>query len=103
MSPLFVLLCFVPICFGAIRPYSVSGFSSGGCFVTQHGVAFSSDVLGVGLIAGAAYDCMADPNCQKNPGHLNIDALVAHTQNFSAQGLIDPYKNIENQKVYLYS
>ena len=53
-------------------PYSISGFSSGGCFVSQHGVAFSADVVGVGLIAGAAYDCMSDPHCQTRPGHLDI-------------------------------
>ena len=60
-------------------------------------------VLGVGLIAGAAYDCMSDPNCQKNPGHLDINALKSHTQNFSSMGLIDDWQNINNQKVYIHS
>eukprot|EP01084_Bolivina_argentea_P090684 163357_1 len=103
MTAIVLLLCLVSICYGAVKPYSVSGFSSGGCFVTQHGVAFSNDVLGVGLIAGAAYDCMADPNCQKNPGHVNINKLKANTQNFSNEGYIDNWQNIAKQKVYLYS
>ncbi|MEO5727246.1 MAG: hypothetical protein ABI134_24970, partial [Byssovorax sp.] len=40
-----------------IADSSVSGLSSGAFFAGQMGVAFSSVIKGVGLVAGGTYDC----------------------------------------------
>eukprot|EP01084_Bolivina_argentea_P290594 499198_1 len=83
--------------------YSVSGGSSGSCFVTQHSVAYSSDIIGVAVLFGAPYMCMSDPNCQKNPSQINITHLQDITKQFASEGLIDNWHNIQPQNCYGYS
>ena len=83
--------------------YTISGFSSGGTFATQYGVAYSSEVTGVGIIAGYSYDCEADSNCLTNPGNVNVSLLISNTKNFSNYGYIDDWKNILNQRIYTFS
>ena len=42
--------------------HTVSGFSSGADIATTHLVAFSSRVLGMGIVGGAPYGCNIIPN-----------------------------------------
>ena len=43
-------------------PHTVSGFSSGADMAMIHMVAFSSHVLGMGIVGGAPYGCNIMPN-----------------------------------------
>ena len=89
--------------------YSVSGFSSGGFFVVQYSVAFSSEIIGTGVVAGGAYYCaqneaaIAEDECMQFPEGINVDDLVSKTKEFADKQYIDSTDNIANQKVYLYS
>eukprot|EP01084_Bolivina_argentea_P313049 542085_1 len=87
----------------AIRQYTISGFSSGGTFATQYGVAYSSEVTGIGIVAGYSYDCIADPNCLSNPGNVSVSLLISNTKNFSSNGYIDKWNNILQQRIYTFS
>ena len=89
--------------------YSVSGFSSGGFFVVQYSVAFSSEIIGTGVVAGGAYYCaddelaIAEDECMNFPESINVDDLVSKTKQFADKQYIDSTDNIANQRVYLYS
>lgn len=89
--------------------YSVSGLSSGAFFAVQYGVAFSSEVTGVGVVAGGPYYCAkgsevnALEGCMIMPEAIDIETLYTDTKTFATQNKIDDPSNIANQKVYLYS
>ncbi|MDD1781139.1 PHB depolymerase family esterase [Enterovibrio sp. ZSDZ35] len=98
---------------------TVSGLSSGGAMAVQYGVAFSSEVSGVGVIAGIPYECVnvlsfdpTDPLASlTNAGRAyhcmekgaDLDTLLSLTKRHEKQGKIDSISNIAKQKVWLFS
>jgi len=87
---------------------SVSGLSSGGFMAVQYAVAWSSEVRGVGVIAGGLYNCGAvfraagaKPFCMDrawSPAR-SWDAVTG----FARDRVIDRAANISRQRVYLFS
>ncbi|SOE88622.1 poly(3-hydroxybutyrate) depolymerase [Caballeronia arationis] len=98
---------------------SVSGLSSGGFMAVQLGVAYSSIVKGVGVVAGGPYYCAQDsvaiamtrcsctiqPTslCAVTPTSADVPALVSKTKAFAASHLIDDAANIGAQRVITIS
>src|SRR4051812_36809515 len=87
-----------------INNTSVSGLSSGGFFAGQMGVAFSSIIKGVGIVAGGTYDCAGQTgyfSCmyQSSP---SVTTSISNTKSWSGS-LIDPTSNLANQKIYMFS
>jgi poly(3-hydroxybutyrate) depolymerase len=101
---------------------SISGLSSGGYMAVQFGVAWSSIVKGVGVIAGGPFFCaQATPGRTPDSGSLasietatstcmtalplppDVPTLVKATDGFARSGLIDDPANVKGQKIYLFS
>ncbi|GAA0741842.1 MULTISPECIES: extracellular catalytic domain type 2 short-chain-length polyhydroxyalkanoate depolymerase [Sphingomonas] len=90
---------------------SVSGLSSGGFMAVQYSVAWSSEVMGVGVVAGGLYNCGARfalsgaqavvANCMDRPWSAE-DSWRAVT-GFARDRVIDPVSDIARQRVYLFS
>lgn len=85
---------------------SVSGLSSGAFMAVQYDVAFSSSVIGVGVVAGGPYNCAwvnlgGIITCMQ--GSPSGVASYGAASSFAALGTIDPVSNIAKQKVYLFS
>ncbi|HEY3197029.1 MAG TPA: hypothetical protein VGJ57_03355 [Nitrospirales bacterium] len=91
---------------------SVSGLSSGGYMAVQFHVAYSSTVIGAGVLAGGPYNCAkgsawrATHNCMK-PDSFNpvpdVKNLVTITDKLASAGDIDSTGNLANSKVWLFS
>jgi poly(3-hydroxybutyrate) depolymerase len=110
-----IWFCFVTV--GAQRPLekynvdrskiSVSGASSGACMATQLHVAFSSLIMGAGILAGIPYFCaQGDPvqqavACAFNPEQIIIDELVTATNRFESVGDVDATSNMFNSRVFI--
>lgn len=103
-----------------ISQTSVSGLSSGGFMAVQFGVAYSSIVTGVGVIAGGPYYCaQGDVNiattkcsctglplfssCEVTPGSTNVKQLVAITDQRASDRAIDATANIAGQRIWMFS
>jgi poly(3-hydroxybutyrate) depolymerase len=87
-----------------IADTSVSGLSSGGFFAGQMGVAFSSIIKGVGVVAGGTYDCagqMSYASCMYS-GTPSVTTSISNTTSWSGVS-IDPASNMAAQKVYMFS
>src|SRR5690348_14066389 len=72
-----------------ITDTSVSGLSSGAFFAGQLGVAFSSVIKGVGIVAGGTYDCagqMSYASCMYQ-GTPSVTASIANTKSWSGSSL----------------
>ena len=86
---------------------TVSGISSGGFMAVQLGVAYSSEIKGVGVVAGGIYDCsegkmsLAKDMCMKNPARIDVTRNVQRTMDFYKDGLIDNPQNIRNQNIFV--
>lgn len=86
---------------------SVSGLSSGGFMAVQYAVALSSEVMGVGVVAGGLYNCGAAfpisviSSCMQRA--WTAPASWSAVTTFSRAGSIDPAENIARQRVYLFS
>lgn len=91
---------------------SVSGLSSGAFMAVQYGVAFSSSLIGLGVIAGGPYNCAyVNPSFSLSP--IGIDACMSGepsgarswyaAQGFEALGQIDPLSGLSKLKVYVFS
>ncbi|MCW8884197.1 MAG: hypothetical protein OQK12_02945, partial [Motiliproteus sp.] len=107
---------------------SLSGLSSGGFMAAQLHVIYSSQFVGVGVIAGGPYHCAgmdalvadvitAQSRCM-NPCGLWLwpfslaceriflpdgESLAEEAQEFSQEQLIDDVDQLQNQQVYLFS
>lgn len=96
---------------------SISGISSGAFMAVQFGVAWSSAIKGIGVVAGGPYYCAkasrsnwywfgapiftATGPCMKGPpGELGLvfDQVDAN----AASGAIDPTDHIKRQKIYVF-
>ena len=100
---------------------SVSGLSSGAFMAGQFAVAYSSTVIGVGIIAGGPYGCSTEPGTPpyipyltnalttcENPASYQVNppnaaALWNWTQQIAHAGIIDDTAQLQRQKVYLYT
>lgn len=90
------------------RKVSVSGLSSGGFMAVQYSIAWSSEVMGVGVVAGGLYNCGAvfhaagaKPFCMDqawSPAR-SWEAVTG----FAQDQVIDPVRNIARQRIYLFS
>ncbi len=74
----------------------------------QYSIARSSEVMGVGVVAGGLYNCGARfrwldaiPNCMKKP--WSADDSWRDVTGFARDRVIDPVANIARQRVYLFS
>lgn len=84
---------------------SVSGLSSGAFMTVQYGVAFSSSVVGLGVIAGGPYNCAyvnfgGIVSCMSGAPSGRLSWMAA--QGFASLGQIDPAAGIGKQKVYVF-
>jgi poly(3-hydroxybutyrate) depolymerase len=88
---------------------SISGISSGAFMAVQFATAWSSLIMGIGVIAGGPFGCSdgssstAQSTCMIGIPAPNLSELIRHTDTFSQSGAIDPVTNIVRQKVYLFS
>lgn len=96
---------------------SVSGLSSGAFMAAQFQVAFSSTLVGAGIIAGGPFYCAGSPPlplaylenamtiCMNSHSAMAPDAaaLLADAQLFAQSGLIDDLANLKKERVYLFS
>jgi poly(3-hydroxybutyrate) depolymerase len=110
-------LCWAPIVTAQELPalgadatkVSVSGLSSGAFMAVQYSVAWSSEVMGVGVVAGGPYNC-APPNgglfisvCMQGKPKPPAERSWRAAQGFARDGVIDPVAGIARQRVYLFS
>jgi poly(3-hydroxybutyrate) depolymerase len=102
-----------------ITQTSVSGFSSGGFMAVQLGVAYSSIIKGVGVVAGGPYYCsqgsaiiattkcsctiLPTSACEVTATSTNVPKLVSFTKASSASHKIDDAANIVAQRVITIS
>lgn len=95
-----------------ISQSSVSGLSAGAFMADQFFVAFSDDLVGVGIFAGGPYNCSrgnlttAMQDCMANPELLNqnvIEQLLTTASQRAESGLIDALENLQNRKAFIFS
>jgi hypothetical protein len=97
---------------------TVSGISSGGYMASQFGVAWSSIVKGVGIVAAGPYGCAQIPKpgqaytnnlftayyyCGNRINAPDLTPMLSLTGTFAADTRIDPTSNMGKQKVWIYS
>ncbi|MBV8736649.1 MAG: hypothetical protein JO007_05210 [Alphaproteobacteria bacterium] len=102
-----------------IKQSSISGISSGAFMAVQFGVAWSSVIEGVGVIAGGPYYCAqgtatagllgnagpiltATGPCMQGPPPP-LDPLIVQTDEWARHGDIDDPRNIAHQRIYLFA
>ncbi|WP_408901230.1 poly(3-hydroxybutyrate) depolymerase [Photobacterium piscicola] len=99
---------------------SISGISSGAFMASQFHVAYSNDLVGVGIVAGGPWNCAASnplfpaivnatTTCM-NPCKAGICGPFPDSKFLSAiaemdakKGNIDPIDNLKNDNVYIFS
>lgn len=118
----FLLLCLIAGTAAAADPLpaynadigniTVSGVSSGGYMAVQFHVAHSSEVKGVGVLAGGPYYCAqgflwtAYYNCMTPNAWMplpSVELLKNYADDFAREGRIDPTTNIAQARVWLFS
>lgn len=89
---------------------SVSGLSSGAFMAVQYQVAFSSSVIGSGVVAGGPYYCAAGNlfNAGICMGQVpfvppNPSLMLLAAQGFAEAGQIDPLTDLQKARVYVFS
>ena len=106
----------LPGCGVDLSQTSVSGLSSGGFMATQFHVAYSSSLIGAGIIAGGPYFCSgsyssstymenATTTCMNPIGGIGPDSrkLIVKAREFADKGWIDPLENLRSNKIYIFS
>jgi hypothetical protein len=94
---------------------SVSGLSSGGFMTTQFHTAFSSTLMGAGVVAGGPFYCAGSSASNSylenatglcmNPFGSGPDSrkLLANAKEFAQKGEIDDLGNLKDDRIYLFS
>ncbi|WP_373922453.1 depolymerase [Duganella sp. CF402] len=89
---------------------SVSGLSSGAFMAVQYQVAYSSEVVGSGIVAGGPYYCAAGlvMNAGICMGSVPFVApnpylMVGAAQTYAGLNLIDPLSNLAKDRIYVFS
>jgi poly(3-hydroxybutyrate) depolymerase len=102
----------------AIGESSISGISSGAFMAVQFGVAWSSIIKGVGVVAGGPFYCAqasaadflngftlplatATGPCMAGPPP-DLQPMIGEVEAKASAGDIDPLDNIKRQKIYLF-
>ncbi|WP_408096271.1 depolymerase [Peredibacter sp. HCB2-198] len=103
-------LTLFPLTTFASSKITVSGISSGAYMAQQFHTAYSSEVSGVGIVAGGPYYCaggqamLAMGRCMKtNMGSPIAEQSVYASKILAMNGLIDPVQNIASSRVYIFS
>lgn len=98
-----------------VKQTSVSGLSAGGFMAVQFHIAFSSVVMGAGVIAGGPYYCAQGrqfalwfylSQCTRPFFWLpapNAARLAAYAERFAHRGQIDALTHLAGARVYLFS
>ncbi|HEX7635307.1 MAG TPA: hypothetical protein VF427_08525 [Noviherbaspirillum sp.] len=92
-----------------ITQTSVSGLSSGAFMAVQYGVAYSSLIKGVGVMAGGPYYCAKDDlqtaqnKCMAASSPINVNDLIRITDQNAQAGAIDATSNLQGQRIWLFS
>jgi hypothetical protein len=102
-----------------ITQTSVSGLSSGGFMAVQFGVAYSSIVMGAGIIAGGPYYCAQGDvdvatrkcsctgsmfsSCDVVPGGTGVEQLIELTNQRARAGALDPVAHMADQRIWMFS
>ncbi|WP_084210044.1 extracellular catalytic domain type 2 short-chain-length polyhydroxyalkanoate depolymerase [Ralstonia sp. A12] len=98
-----------------LKRVSVSGLSSGGFMTAQFDVAYSSELIGAGIIAGGPYHCAglsklvppftaAATLCMQPVGPApSAEDAWRDAQAFAKKGLIDDPANLRTQRIYVFS
>lgn len=86
---------------------SVSGISAGAAFSVQFHVAFSSEVMGAGIVDGVVYYCAGATVsgaelCMSSPELINVDYLVQITKNTAATGFADNVSNMQGDQIFIF-
>jgi hypothetical protein len=101
-----------------ITQTSISGISSGAFMSVQFGVAWSSIIKGIGVVAGGPYYCAqasasdvmngytlpiatATGPCMQGPPP-GLGSMFEEAEAQAKTGVIDPLSNIKRQKIYLF-
>jgi hypothetical protein len=115
---LLLLLLWAPppsIAATALRPHTVSGFSSGANLAINHGIAFSQTVGGIGVLGGSPYGCnvLPDPSDEGDtcsywtPNSTVSRQWLAQCGKYlserAAAGLVDGLEHLRGKPVYLFS
>jgi hypothetical protein len=88
---------------------TVSGVSSGGAFAMQLHVAYSSVIKGVGYFAAPPYRCAGNLGqigafeCMEVPFLVDTNKLISDAKNYESQNLVDPLKNLADDRVWIFS
>ena len=110
---------------------SISGLSSGADFAVQFQVAFSKQIMGLGVFAGQPYHCAVtrfpnDPmeplnpdvpicegcpenktliydHCKSHPDFVDVRILVEKARQHAASGYIDRLDHLSSAKIYTYA
>jgi len=88
---------------------SVSGISSGAYMATQYQVAFSDEVVGVGIVAGGPYWCAqgyvtnAVTTCMTIPSGIILSTLESKASSWASSGSIASLSNLKNHRAYIFS
>eukprot|EP01133_Synstelium_polycarpum_P003864 gene3864-4468_t len=88
---------------------TVSGISSGAYIAVQYHVAYSSEIVGAGVVAGGPYYCAngnvvtAQTSCMADPDLISLDELWAATEYAEATFTIDSTSNLANTRVWMFS
>jgi len=86
---------------------TVSGISSGAFMAVQLGVAYSSQIKGVGVVAGGIYACSegktdtATNVCMKDPSSLKVETYVTYAKTQFQKTQIDDPANLAQQRVFI--
>jgi len=102
------------------KKVSISGISSGAFMANQFHIAHSALIMGAGMVAGGLYACAVDGiegdhhlrvldtlatgPCMSWPGGLQrFEVYQARVKEFARRGWIDPVKDLEGDRVYLFT
>jgi poly(3-hydroxybutyrate) depolymerase len=87
----------------------VAGISSGGAMAVQMSIAYSRLFKGAAIYAGIPYYCAqgseatALTTCEEDAPPIDLASLETITRQYAAEGLIDPLRYMEGQRIYLWS
>lgn len=99
----------LPALGGDVKAVSVSGLSAGAYMAVQIHIAYSSSLIGVGVIAGGPWMCSngdafyAQGPCMETPDDVDVPSLVAAVKKAQALRQIDAVSNLGSAHVYVFN
>ena len=101
-----ILLCILSM--GYAKNYTVSGLGSGAFMANQLHIAYSSFVMGAGLIGGGPYHCTLDSRvyaesiCRRHADLIKDESIYQYITELAGKGMIDPISNLDKSSVYIF-